>query len=528
MLFIKRHWKLALAFGLYTNFYLTAELLFTDCAGTAFGEQAATVFYGAYCLTAAAGYYMFSLTRRVASTSGARRRLLFALGCAGAVSTLFAPHVNPKFMVALQIIAVLTAGYAGAAILRAISEAACAPVGASGNAITGAGVDARSASPGAGVDARSAGGEREIQNGQDENRFGLIVAIPYSGAFLLQYLYGFILPNASGAQPYIIHAVIAAAYASAVALLLTNTDPVYGYARRRPNNGSPELTQAAKPHEYGTPAMPAAAGDAKQQATVKYMRWALVSCLIISCLYGLIDGIIMSLHVGRQIDTYGWLRLICIPGLIVAGSLADYRGGRYFSFSVLMSMLAAITAVFLFNTESTYNAALGSCYFFFSFMTAYSLAVFVRSAGDTSRPDFWASAGRGLKYAAGGAFALTGSFVFTKLNYIVIALIYTALLVLLACIFYFWGRLSIAPEPPHAAPPRSEAMTFDEMTEFFGLTEREAEVLRLLVADKRTSEIASEMFITEGTVYKYISSMITKTETNNRFELVAICSKKQM
>ena len=71
-----------------------------------------------------------------------------------------------------------------------------------------------------------------------------------------------------------------------------------------------------------------------------------------------------------------------------------------------------IAAVFLFNTAETFNAALGSVCFFCSFMTMYSLVVFIRVADSTSLPAFWAAAGRGLKYLAGGIFALAGSHMF--------------------------------------------------------------------------------------------------------------------
>ncbi|MDR1131819.1 MAG: LuxR C-terminal-related transcriptional regulator [Oscillospiraceae bacterium] len=64
--------------------------------------------------------------------------------------------------------------------------------------------------------------------------------------------------------------------------------------------------------------------------------------------------------------------------------------------------------------------------------------------------------------------------------------------------------------------------TFIELIAAYGITEREAEVLRLLLAGRSTAVIAAELVVTENTVYKYISSMNAKTKAGSRTELIAI------
>ena len=449
---IRVHSKLMLAFGLYTYYYLTAELLFTDCAGAAFGEQAATVLYGVYCLAAAAGFFSFAVLRRVLVSTGARRRLLFGMGCVGVVFTAAAPHMGGVFMAALSVAAMLIAGHVGAAALFVMAVTV-----------------------------------------QEKSRLGMIIAMPYAGAFLLQYAMSYVLPLFGGASVWIHHVVIAAALAGAAALLLT-------YAGAAPMGDAPHIAKKA---------------DAK-----KYLRGALVACLIISCLYGLVDGIIMALHTGQQLNVYGWIRLIAIPGILFTGFMADYRDGRYFPFSTLAAWLAIIVAMFLFHTAETYNAALGSIYFFGSFMTMYSLAVFVRVAHDTDKPSFWASAGRGMKYAAGGVFALAGSSVFTRLNYIVITVVYVALLIALFMIFTFRGRLAADAESPLASPLASPFASARggglEPSPVFIVTEREHEIVMMLAGGKSVAAVADQLFISEKTVRNHISNMLRKTGAGSR------------
>lgn len=52
------------------------------------------------------------------------------------------------------------------------------------------------------------------------------------------------------------------------------------------------------------------------------------------------------------------------------------------------------------------------------------------------------------------------------------------------------------------------------------LTEREKEVLELMADGKNTKEIASQLFLTTGTVRNYISGILDKLQVGNRIEAI--------
>ncbi|MBU9722854.1 MULTISPECIES: response regulator transcription factor [Bacillaceae] len=58
------------------------------------------------------------------------------------------------------------------------------------------------------------------------------------------------------------------------------------------------------------------------------------------------------------------------------------------------------------------------------------------------------------------------------------------------------------------------------------LTERESEVLRLMSEGKSTKEIAEQLYLTNGTVRNYISSILDKLEVGNRIEAIAKFKEK--
>ncbi|SHN30954.1 response regulator transcription factor [Gracilibacillus kekensis] len=58
------------------------------------------------------------------------------------------------------------------------------------------------------------------------------------------------------------------------------------------------------------------------------------------------------------------------------------------------------------------------------------------------------------------------------------------------------------------------------------LTQREIEVMKLLIEGKTTKAIAKELFLTNGTVRNYISVILDKLEVDNRMEAIAKVNEK--
>lgn len=79
------------------------------------------------------------------------------------------------------------------------------------------------------------------------------------------------------------------------------------------------------------------------------------------------------------------------------------------------------------------------------------------------------------------------------------------------------GRRIYAPELVDVA--------FDDYREN-PLTKRENDVLRLVAEGKTTKEIAKELFLTNGTVRNYISTIFEKLEVSNRIEAVSLYKEK--
>ncbi|PPA70776.1 response regulator transcription factor [Jeotgalibacillus proteolyticus] len=64
------------------------------------------------------------------------------------------------------------------------------------------------------------------------------------------------------------------------------------------------------------------------------------------------------------------------------------------------------------------------------------------------------------------------------------------------------------------------------LTDVNPLTEREKQVIELIAEGKTTKQIASELFITNGTVRNYISVILDKLEVSNRIEAISRFKEK--
>ncbi len=58
------------------------------------------------------------------------------------------------------------------------------------------------------------------------------------------------------------------------------------------------------------------------------------------------------------------------------------------------------------------------------------------------------------------------------------------------------------------------------------LTERESQVLELVAEGKTTKEIASELYLSTGTVRNYISTILDKLGVGNRIEAISRFKEK--
>ena len=71
---------------------------------------------------------------------------------------------------------------------------------------------------------------------------------------------------------------------------------------------------------------------------------------------------------------------------------------------------------------------------------------------------------------------------------------------------------------------RQDSRQLSEFCERYGLTERESEILKILVGGKSNQEIADTLLISIGTVKAHVHSIYGKLEVTRRSQLMNVFS----
>lgn len=90
-----------------------------------------------------------------------------------------------------------------------------------------------------------------------------------------------------------------------------------------------------------------------------------------------------------------------------------------------------------------------------------------------------------------------------------------------------WRR-SREPDREIEPKPTSAIATLSTAAIDFNLTQREREVLSALSAGLSNAQIGDQLHLSPRTVEKYVSSLLRKTDTNNRAELVRFAMEHQL
>ena len=320
-------------------------------------------------------------------------------------------------------------------------------------------------------------------------KIGLYIACAYAGANLVQLL-GLLIAALAPVTVYEwLERISLAAAMIIIGLVLPGRMPVSLSVQREASKTDPDIK--------------------------KYLLGALAAMALISLMHGMTDGIITSLHArGDVYIAYGYPRLFVVPGLLLAGAIADMNNKSFLTFGTLAAMIVMVISVLLFYTPETYDMATCFVYFFGSFMSLYSIVVFMRIAPFTRNPALVAGSGRGVRYFFAGLAIIAGGSFFEVVSAAVFVVIYIVLVVILFAVFFFMGQLHMPVKQ------EKEERHIPDISRY-NLTDRETEVLILLLHGKSTIDIASELFVTERTVRSHISNLLAKTGSKNRVEMIA-------
>ena len=257
------------------------------------------------------------------------------------------------------------------------------------------------------------------------------------------------------------------------------------------------------------------------------------------------DMAFVSMQLSETIDIYSYPRLFIIPGYLLLGFAADSRRKNAFSALFFAGMLLAFPIGLVASAKSGYMALMSIYYFYAAFYIFFFIFVFQKLAPKTKHPEFWASAGRFISETC----TLVTSLIILRLNIgadetsIIVTSLVTAALVglIFLCISMMGFEPAISPEPEvsesvvtatdntvsdaeetnTAGSTPSQPADLDAFLSEYPLTPREKEIATILLStDLTIKAIASDLSLSERSVFRYAASVYEKTGTGTRVGLM--------
>lgn len=208
-------------------------------------------------------------------------------------------------------------------------------------------------------------------------------------------------------------------------------------------------------------------------------------------------------------------RLFYAAGLVVAGVVID-RNRRHGAFCCLAALVTPFIVLALSGEPVSATALWALDYFFYGFFSVFRVILFADLASQAGLPHL---SGFGLMFGRVGDAA--GTAIYLTLGNSVIALVTVAAVLFATTLFVFYrlAQMVFRPKAPEDSDERDEKRAFEEFASRHGLSARERDVLKLLLAERSNAEIATELFVSESTVKFHVRNLLKKTSCQNRLEL---------
>jgi len=201
-------------------------------------------------------------------------------------------------------------------------------------------------------------------------------------------------------------------------------------------------------------------------------------------------------------------------GLIIASVISD-RNRKYGAICTLSGLILPFVILAL-SGEPVPTILLWSLdYFVFSFFTIYRIVVFSDTADACDLP--WVS-GFGLLFGRLGDAVGTGISRLFSFSPILLIICASALFVITTSLFLHVYQILYVPS---VTRQRTEREKFDHFAVRHDLSVREQDVLRLLLAQKTTKEMADELIVSESTVKFHVHNILKKTGCRTRLEVAS-------
>lgn len=210
-------------------------------------------------------------------------------------------------------------------------------------------------------------------------------------------------------------------------------------------------------------------------------------------------------------------RLFYGAGLVVAGIVSD-RNRIYGMLCCACSLIVPLLSLALAGAKVPATVLWAVGYLLSGFFSVFRVTSLADIAAKVGRPEL---AGAGLMFGrVGDALGTATCLALSPSPIVLIALVCVIFAVTVPFFYAFLRRMASLEDLDPVEEPSAEEL-FGHFVSDHGLSERQTEVLRLLLDGRTNQQIASELVVSDNTVKFHVRNVLQKTGCKNRAELRA-------
>ncbi len=270
-----------------------------------------------------------------------------------------------------------------------------------------------------------------------------------------------------------------------------------------------------------------------------------------ACLTGVFAALNAGLttsHAAGAIDLGDWPRLLLVVSALAAGVLYDLRGRSYMNIIMTCAAMLSTLSFFVLITDGNGGNTLAATIIFYlgtGFFVVFFTAKFAAISMYARWAYLWPCMGRVINNVCSILVTAPAVAIISSQN--VLAAVSVVLVLFVGIAISLLGQFGqdgegeaahgglalatddlggdLAPTCSDSEPVEAAELTSDERLDAFvatfGLTERERDILEVLVvSDQSVQDIATTLFLSRSTLYRHISSINKKAGTASRVALI--------
>ncbi len=327
----------------------------------------------------------------------------------------------------------------------------------------------------------------------DPEHLAKTVGISYAVGIFLQFLNNNLIKNDMA------ESVVLAVSAAVFSVLLLNAE-----------NGTAEAEQISE--------------ESVSESSGNAGFWLIFLVILITCIFSTLDAAVTLRHAAGSADVGQWPRLLLAGSGLLAGIFFDNREHRYGNILMYCVTVLSVLCIVVLENGGPFLAGLIVFYLSAGFFVVFFTINFVRISARMKCSKLWAGLGRAVNNICAFATGSLSVWFIQSENQMLRDGLLLVFFVLISIAFFIYsnalhGRKKTEPENRETKVGEKESL--EMFADSFSLTEREKEVLEvLLVSDENVQDIAETLMISRAALYRHIASLNEKTGTKSRIGLV--------